>query len=225
MQARFATFAFDDGTRELRRGDRLVHLSPKAFDLLGLLLAQRPRAVSKASLHRDLWPDTFVSDGSLAVLVAEVRRALGDSASHPLFVRTINRYGYAFVVPPDEPGGAAPPASRATMACSLAWSDQRARLKPGENILGRDPEADILVEAVGVSRRHAAIVVGADVVTLRDLASKNGTFVDGNRVTTAVHLHDNTEIRLGAVRLRFRQAGLAGPTQTVDGSDDARRTS
>jgi predicted component of type VI protein secretion system len=156
MQARFATFAFDDGTRELRRGDRLVHLSPKAFDLLGLLLAQRPRA---------------------------------------------------------------------TMDCSLVWSDQRARLKPGESILGRDPEADILIEAVGVSRRHAAIVVGADVVTLRDLASKNGTFVDGTRVTTAVHLHDNTEIRLGAVRLRFRQAGLAGPTQTVDGSDDARRTS
>lgn len=217
MQASFSTFTFDAGTRELRRGGRLVHLSPKAFDLLDLLLQHRPNAVSKADLHRLLWPDTFVSDGSLAVLVAEIRRALDDSASRPRFIRTINRFGYAFVGAADEPDAAAPPAARSTVACSLTWGDQRARLKPGENVLGRDPEADVLIDAVGVSRRHAAITVGEDIVTLRDLSSKNGTYADGNRVTSSVQLRDNAEIRLGAVRVRFRQAGLAGPTQTLDG--------
>lgn len=225
MQASFAAFTFDDGTRELRRGGRLVHLSPKAFDLLGLLLRQRHQALSKADLHAALWPDTFVSDGSLAVLVAEIRRALGDSASRPRFIRTINRFGYAFVGAIDAPEPAAPREARIAVACSLTWGDQRARLKPGENVLGRDPEADVLIEAVGVSRRHAAIVVDEDIVTLRDLASKNGTFADGNRVTASVQLHDNAEIRLGAVRLLFRRANLAGPTQTVDGSQEPRRTS
>jgi DNA-binding winged helix-turn-helix (wHTH) protein len=215
LHARFATFTFDEATRELRGGNQLVHLSPKAFELLGLLLQHRPNAVSKADLHRDLWPDTFVSDGSLAVLVAEIRRALGDSASHPRFIRTISRFGYAFTDTSAESAADAPPPGRAGVSCSLTWGGERARLKPGENVLGRDPEADVCLDAVGVSRRHAAIVVGAEVVTLRDLSSKNGTFANGNRVTSSVPLLDNTEIRLGVLSLRFRRSSLAAPTQTV----------
>ena len=62
-----------------------------------MLVEQRPAAVSKAAIHQQLWPDTFVSDGNVAVLVADIRRALGDNARRPLFVRTIHRFGYAFV--------------------------------------------------------------------------------------------------------------------------------
>lgn len=42
--------------------------------LLALLVRRSPNAVSKADIHRELWPDTFVSDGNLAVLIAEIRR-------------------------------------------------------------------------------------------------------------------------------------------------------
>jgi DNA-binding winged helix-turn-helix (wHTH) protein len=220
LQARFATFTFDDATRELRCGDRFVHLSPKAFDLLGLLLRRRPNAVSKADLHRGLWPDTFVSDGSLAVLAAEVRRAVGDSARRPQFVRTINRFGYAFVGAAVDAVADGAPAGRAAGACWLTWGSERARLKPGENVLGRDPDADVYIDAIGVSRRHAAIVVVYSGVMLQDLSSKNGTFANGNRVTWSVPLFDDTEIRLGALCLRFRRPGRAGPTQTVGGSQD-----
>lgn len=220
MQARFATFTFDDGTRELRCGDQLIHLSPKAFDLLGLLLRERPNALSKADLHRELWPDTFVSDGSLAVLVAEIRRAMGDSASRPLFVRTINRFGYAFAGAAADEMPEVPSAVRAVGACWLTWGGERARLKPGENVLGRDPDADVYLDAVGVSRRHAVIVVSDSGARLRDLSSKNGTFANGNRVTTSVPLVDDTEVRLGALCLRYRRPRRAAPTQTVGGSQD-----
>jgi DNA-binding winged helix-turn-helix (wHTH) protein len=218
VQARFGAFTFDDAARELRRGDQLVHLSPKAFDLLGLMVRRCPSAVSKADLQSELWPDTFVSDGSLAVLVAEIRRVLRDSADRPSFVRTVNRFGYAFVGAELARGASV----RTTAPCSLTWGGERARLKPGENVLGRDSDADVCIDAIGVSRRHAVIVVGADGATLGDLSSKNGTFADGTRVTSPVQLSDDTEIRLGAVCIRFRRSTTAVPTQTIGQSPHLR---
>jgi DNA-binding winged helix-turn-helix (wHTH) protein len=211
VQARFATFTLDRAARELRRGGQPIHISPKAFELLSLLVQRCPCAVSKQELHRALWPATFVSDGSLAVLVNELRRTLGDSARHPRFVRTVARFGYAFVG--DLAGSTHADTPRAP--CTLAWAGQHARLEPGENVLGRDPSADIHVDAVGVSRRHAVIVVEPEQVTLADLTSKNGTFVDGRRVGAPVCLADEAEIRLGAVPLRFRRKRFAQPTDTV----------
>ena len=84
----FGLFVLDGGTRELRRGQEPLHLTPKAFDLLSTLIEQRPRAVSKAALYERLWPNTFVDEANLAILVAEIRAALGDSARKPAFIRT-----------------------------------------------------------------------------------------------------------------------------------------
>jgi hypothetical protein len=165
--------------------------------------------VSKADLHRLIWPETFVSDGSLAVLIVELRRALGDDAQRPSFIRTVNRFGYAFI---DVPARSVPQAAGGS--CTLAWGTERVRLRAGENVIGRDAAADICIDAVGVSRRHAVIVVRATSATLSDLGSKNGTFAAGERVTSPVALSDDTEIRLGAVALRFRRLGAA-ITQTV----------
>jgi DNA-binding winged helix-turn-helix (wHTH) protein len=222
VQTRFGAFTFDDSARELRCSDQVIHLSPKAFELLGVLLRQRPNAVKKAELHRELWPDTFVSDGSLAVLVAEIRRAIADSAHRPFFVRTVNRFGYAFVGAAIDPLVEPSPAESAAGACSLTWGTERARLKHGENVLGRDPDVDICIDSVGISRRHAVIVVGKDGITLHDLASKNGTFADGARVTSPVRLLDNAEICIGALRLRFHRSGMAEPTQTFEESPGLR---
>ena len=212
METRFGAFSFDDVARELRCGGQLVHLSPKAFELLAVLLRGRPGAVSKIDLHARLWPDTFVTDGSLAVLITEVRRALGDSAQRPAFIRTVNRFGYAFVG--DERVESPPHESR----CYLEWGRDRARLKTGENVIGRDADAEIYFEAVGVSRRHASIELRDTGAVLRDLGSKNGTFMNGVRVISPTLLCDGVEIRLGAVLVVFRQMPLPLPTQTVDGS-------
>ena len=87
---------FDSLRREVRRGTERVHLSPKAFELLGLLLDRRPRAVSKDELFTLLWPTTFVTEASLAGLVAEIRREIRDDAREPRYLRTVHGFGYAF---------------------------------------------------------------------------------------------------------------------------------
>src|SRR5205085_2922274 len=115
----------DTAARQLRRGRDEVKLSPKAFDLLEILIAERPRAVRKQELYDRLWPETFVVEANLPILVAEVRAALGD-ASHTI-IRTVQRYGYAFAadLPAEGP------------LHILIHGEERFRLAPGENVAGR----------------------------------------------------------------------------------------
>jgi DNA-binding winged helix-turn-helix (wHTH) protein len=75
---RFGAFVFDTDTRQLSCDGSDIHLTPKAFDLLGLLLDAAPRVVPKTELHKRLWPKTFVSDATLVGLIKELRRALDD---------------------------------------------------------------------------------------------------------------------------------------------------
>lgn len=208
MAATFGRFTLDTRTRQALVEGTPVHLSPKAFDLLALLVARRPEAVPKGEIHAELWPDTFVSDVNVPVLIAEIRTALGDDAREPAFIRTVQRFGYAFIA---EASAAVPPPA----ACWVSWRGGRVVLNPGENVLGRDPSADVRVDAVGVSRRHAVIVVNGDTVLLQDLSSKNGTFVDDRRISTPVSLGDGSEIRIGPIPLTFRRVAVGTSTQTV----------
>src|SRR5512144_724807 len=96
MRVSFGDCTFDSETRELLRGGKAVHLSPKAFRLLELLLEERPRALSKEQLQEKLWPRTFVSEANLAGLAAEARRAIGDSSKGSKLLRTVYGFGYAF---------------------------------------------------------------------------------------------------------------------------------
>src|SRR5688572_32446545 len=73
IKSRFGPFTIDAARRQLARGTVLVHLTPKAFDLLLLLVREAPRVVSKSELHDRLWPESFVTDASIAELVKEVR--------------------------------------------------------------------------------------------------------------------------------------------------------
>lgn len=96
MKVRFGECVLDMEQRVLLRGDQPVHLTPKAFQLLGFLVEVRPRAVPKSELQEKLWPETFVSEGNLATLVKEARIAIGDSARKPQYIRTVHGYGYSF---------------------------------------------------------------------------------------------------------------------------------
>src|SRR6185295_6208687 len=92
----FGECTFDRGRRELTRRGSAVHAGPQLLRLLELLIDARPRALTKGEIHKELWPDTFVSDGTLTSLVAELRDAIGDEARAPRLVRTIHGYGYLF---------------------------------------------------------------------------------------------------------------------------------
>ena len=96
VRIRFGDCTLDFDTRELSRGGKPVHVEPKAYRLLELLVAARPKALSKDQIQDQLWPDTFVSERSVARLVEVLRVCLGDSAKEPHFIRTVHGFGYAF---------------------------------------------------------------------------------------------------------------------------------
>jgi DNA-binding winged helix-turn-helix (wHTH) protein len=211
---RFGEFTLDRPTRRLLRRETEVHLSPKAFDLLIVLVENQARAMSKAELHERLWPSTYVLETNLAGVVAELRRALEDSADQPRFIRTMQRFGYWFV---GDAGCAADlenPVKRQVQYW-LVWDTRQVALSHGENILGRAPDAGIWIDAPGVSRHHARILLDGAGAAVEDLGSKNGTYVRGKRITASASLADGDEIRVGSVLLTFRIPPPAGGTETA----------
>jgi DNA-binding winged helix-turn-helix (wHTH) protein len=211
MQVTFGGYCLDVAARQLLRGKTEVRLSPKAFDLLHVLVDSRTRAVSKAELHDRLWPGTFVTDANLAVLVAELRRALHDRSDAPKFVRTVRRFGYAFCG--QISGAVDVSASRRT--CWIIFSGRETALHDGDNIIGRDPSATVRLDFPSVSRRHARIAVSSKGAIVEDLGSKNGTFLRKDRITSTVRLADLDELQVGSVRLTVRILSGDVATQTV----------
>jgi len=207
MRVSFEGFVLDTSMRQLSRSGARVHLEPKALELLELLVARRPAAVSKTEIQERLWPDTFVSESSLTGLVAQVRKALDDDRRQERFLRTVHGFGYAFIGEVTL-GGAAATAAR------LVWEDAVFELRPGEHVLGRSEDAQVRLDAPGVSRRHARIVVTSDEATIEDLASKNGTYVGERRLEGPSALQDGDRVRLGSQLLVFRRTGSAAPTRT-----------
>lgn len=215
MRLAFGQFTFDSGTRELREDGAAVHLSPKAFDLLQLLLGQRPEVVRKAEVQERIWPGTFVHEANLNVVVAEIRRVLGDDPKAPRFVRTVHRVGYAFCgTAVDTQASAAPREPVSCCRCWLAWHDKTFPLVDGENIVGRDPRCAVWLDVSGVSRRHARISVTGDAVTLEDLGSSNGTFVRSRKLGSPYKLVDRDLIDVGSATMEFRMWSDERPPKT-----------
>jgi DNA-binding winged helix-turn-helix (wHTH) protein len=210
MQLRFGDCVFDPDTREVLRGGTPVPIPPKVFQLLELLILERPKAMAKGILHERLWPDTFVSDANLANLVADLREALGDDARRPHIIRTVQRFGYAFQAEVRAAGDSL----RTPSVFRLVWGDREIALVEGINVLGRDREAVAWIDVYSVSRQHARIVVAGDVASLEDLGSKNGTFLRGDPVRGAMPLEDGDEIRIGTAVMTLRRfSGVS--TQTA----------
>jgi DNA-binding winged helix-turn-helix (wHTH) protein len=209
----FEPFTLDVGRRLLLQGveQQTVHLSPKAYELLCVLVDSRPRAIAKSELHEHLWPATFVSEATLASLVAELREALGERGREARFVRTVHGFGYAFAASAREIE--APDAVRV-----LNWivcNGREQSLEDGEHVLGRDADVAIPLSSSTVSRNHARITITGPVAVLEDLASKNGTFLKGQPVTAPIQLTDGDRIRIGAFELVFRSLVSAGSTETA----------
>ncbi len=210
---RFGDCVFDAATREVQRAGERIDVSPKAFQLLELLLTRRPQAVRRAEIHDSLWPATCVSASSLGRVAADLRAALGDDARHPRYVRTLHGFGYAFsgeVV--DDPKAAAGPFD--PLACCLVWGAREIPLGEGPHVLGRAPEAAVWIDSTKVSRQHARIVVSHGRATLEDLDSKNGTYLRGTRLSAPAELSDGDLISVGQVVFKFRSARALASTES-----------
>lgn len=213
MRVTFDRFVLDTGTRELYREGRALDLTPKAFELLVILFANRPRVVTKTELQEQLWPDRFVVDKNLANLVSEVRDALGDDPSNPRFIRTAHRIGYAFSHQEGKKTLGQPLAAPGNPIVRLSWDSQRLTLPDGEHTVGRDPDADVYIDSPRVSRRHALIRVSGAEVTVEDLGSTNGTFVGDRQIDTLAKVEHGDAVRVGSTVLTIRV--LVAPGSTV----------
>ena len=224
MTLKLGDLVFDPGRRQLLRGQEAVHLSPKAWRLLEILVAERPKALSKSSLQERIWPDTFVQEANVPNLVSEVREALGDDARRPRLLRTVHGFGYALAVellPAAEPrtGGTEP-----DVLFRLVWGATEVDLAEGENVFGRDRRASIWLAEESISRRHARVVVSCGSAVLEDLGSKNGTFHRGERVTVPVPLADGDEISIGSVPMTIRVISTTASTVTKSAGKPGRKT-
>jgi DNA-binding winged helix-turn-helix (wHTH) protein len=218
MRVRFGDCLLDSETRQLSVRGEPVHLSPKAFQFLELLLENRPRALSKSEIHERLWPGTFVSDGTLASLLVEVRSAIGDSARESRFVRTVHRFGYAFSGSAEELRGTVSAVGGRKSIYRLIWENRDIPLSFGENLLGRDEAATVWIDDALVSRRHARILIDETGAILEDLDSKNGTYLRGKRIAAPRKLADEDPVRIGPASMIFRIFKQTASTATAVGS-------
>jgi DNA-binding winged helix-turn-helix (wHTH) protein len=202
VRARFANCIFDSERHELLCGGEPRSLPPKAFAFLEALVAAHPAAVSKETLYEHLWPGVFVEEGNLHNLAADVRDAIGDRDRK--IIRTVHRVGYALAtaLKRDEP----------TFA-RIVIGSRELPLQDGENVIGRD-----LIGTPDVSRRHACLIVRGGRVYLRDLDSKNGTFLASRRVDGETELANGDEITFGRTRALVWLTPHDETTATVSGN-------
>jgi DNA-binding winged helix-turn-helix (wHTH) protein len=215
MRYEFADLSLDTDARQLRRGGSPLRLSPKAMDLLSMLVSEPHRVVPKTELYDRLWPGVFVVEGNLYVLIREIRRAIGDRKRS--IIKTAHRTGYSCAISVREvsPTGRAESEEPSGVVHTLRHGNQEYRLKEGENLVGREPTAQLFLSSNSVSRRHAVIDVSGDRATLTDLGSKNGTFIGDQPVRDKALLADGTIVRFGSVEVLYQFCFHAGPTETL----------
>jgi DNA-binding winged helix-turn-helix (wHTH) protein len=97
---RFDAFEIDPRTWSLTRQGQAVDLSPRLVEILGYLAARSPAIVTKDELLERFWPGVNISDNTLTRAIADIRKALGDSADNPKYLQTAARRGYRFVGAP-----------------------------------------------------------------------------------------------------------------------------
>src|SRR5215813_2000630 len=93
----FAPFLLDEANRLLIKDGKTVHLTPKAFETLLVLVKNHGQVIEKDRLLNEVWTDSFVEEGSLSRNIHELRKALGDNSGKPDYIETLPRRGYRFV--------------------------------------------------------------------------------------------------------------------------------
>lgn len=93
----FGEFRLDTAEQVLRRNGVVVSLTPKAVDLLELLVRRHGSVLSRAEMIETLWPDTFVEEANLTVTISVLRKALGEDGNN--YIRTVPKRGYTFTAP------------------------------------------------------------------------------------------------------------------------------
>ncbi len=93
----FANFRLDPFQKVLLHNGKLVHLTPKVFDTLEILVEENGKLLEKEELMQRIWQDRFVEESNLTSNIKTLRKALGDNSAQPTFIETVPRRGYRFI--------------------------------------------------------------------------------------------------------------------------------
>jgi TolB-like protein/DNA-binding winged helix-turn-helix (wHTH) protein len=104
----FGPFTLDVEEKTLRSGGASVPVTPKVFDTLAILVGHSGQLMSKDQLMKEVWPDTFVDEATLAQNISVLRKALGDRAEQSIYVETVPKRGYRFIAPVSRVGAVPP---------------------------------------------------------------------------------------------------------------------
>ena len=207
MRLRFGPFTIDIERRELRRDSEPLHLPPKAFQLLEMLIENRPKAVAQKTLYDVLWPDTYVDPSNIHNLIHQIRDALEDGDQN--IIRTIYGFGFAFAAT------AVADEVRPAPMWQIVIGNREIDLGEGENIIGRERNAAVNIDSPSISRHHARVIVSSDGATLEDLGSKNGTALNGRRVRNVRPIADGDRVTFGTIAGVFHALRAVKSTETV----------
>jgi DNA-binding winged helix-turn-helix (wHTH) protein/tetratricopeptide (TPR) repeat protein len=154
MRVQFGPFHFDEDNACVWRGTEALHLTPKAFAVLRVLLAHPGRLVTKDELWQSVWPGIAVSDAALTVCIREIRQRLQDDAKAPRVIETVHRRGFRLIAA----------TGRDTRTSMAAPASARERTVP---LVGRDTELarlhEHLARAAGGERQLMFVTGGAGI--------------------------------------------------------------
>jgi len=102
MLYEFGKFRFDPANHLLLSDNGPIPLTPKAFDVLLVLVQNGMRLTTKEELMAKVWPDSFVEEANLTVTVSALRKALGETAEGKQYVETVPKKGYRFIAAVNE---------------------------------------------------------------------------------------------------------------------------
>lgn len=161
----FGRFSLNPAERELLRDSESVPLTPKAFDILLILVENGGRIVGKDDLMKRVWPNTFVEEGNLTQNVSLLRKALGETANGPQFIETIPRRGYRFVAPVRKSGevNSVQALPRSNPSESLETDGRATTASTGQKAERFEPTEGLFS---GIRRRLPAIGVGLAAIVL-----------------------------------------------------------
>ncbi len=143
----FGPFRLDATERLLLRDGATVALTPKAFDLLFVLVERRGRLLEKDELLKLVWPDTFVEEANLSYNISLIRKALGDGENGHKFIETVPKRGYRFVAGVQESGAEQPESTDA----SAHKTEEEKRKESLTSQVKRHKKSALLALAVSVS--------------------------------------------------------------------------
>lgn len=95
-----ADLTLDPASRDVRRGDRAVDLTPREFQLLELLMRRKTKVLSRESIIEAVWGHADVEANTVDVHISTLRRKIDESGEHPL-IHTVRGVGFTLKEPDD----------------------------------------------------------------------------------------------------------------------------